>query len=247
MVTTEKHIEEMMIEAQSAADPSVRGEEVDLEDGVKGKMDVEHPGRVFVYDIRTGERSEVLAHPDYLRAQLLKTDRDPLSPHFGKRIFTTVKPTIEPFRGAALCPLHKDHRDSPRYRALGLRTCPKASLLNEREAQSHMELKHKREWGTIEAERKRMIEDEERELRRLNIESLSRAFAPQQTATPAAAPAAPVTPPAGAAISTATKSAPSPKIAVTTCQKCGAEITAKGTKGLHFARIHHMKVCPNRE
>ena len=232
MVTKEKHIEEMMLDAQSAADPSVRGEEVDLEDGVKGKMDVEHPGRVFVYDIRNGERSEVLAHPDYLRQQLLKTDREPSSPFFGRRIFTTVKPAIEPFRGISLCPLHKDHPDSANYRKLGLRTCPKANLLNEREAQSHMELKHKREWGTIEAERQRQIEAEERELRRLNIESLSRAFAvPAQPASaapeaPVSAAAASVTPPSGAAVR---------------CPDCNEEITAKNRGGINLKMKSHQR------
>ena len=232
-LVSEKHIEEMMLDAQVSTDPSVRGEEVDLEDGVKGKMDVEHPGRVFVYDQRDGERSEVLAHPDYLRAQLLKTDRDPASPHFGKRIFTTVKPLITPFRGVSLCPLHKDHPDSSAYRSLGLRPCRKSNLLNEREALSHLKLKHKREFETIESERQRKIQDEERELRRLNIESLSRAFGPAPKEVPEAAPA--ITP-TGAAFPVSVP-----------CPDCGIELTAKNRGGINLKMKAHRTKLHTKE
>lgn len=219
MVTSEKHIEEMMIEAQNAPDPSVKGEDVDLEGGVSGKMEVEHPGRVFVWDIRDGERSEVLAHPDYLRAQLQKTDNDANSPYYGKRIFTTVKPTIEPFRGISLCPLHKNHPDAKGYHALGLRACRKSNLVNENEAMRHMQLKHKREWETIEAERQRKIEEEERQLRRLNIESLSRAFGEKATAEPS----------------------PASTTASLDCPDCGETLTAKNRGGINLKMQAHKK------
>lgn len=254
MVTTEKHIEEMMLDAQAAADPSVRGEEVDLEDGVKGKMDVEHPGRVFVYDIRNGERSEVLAHPDYLRQQLLKTDREPSSPYFGRRIFTTVKPAIEPFRGKFLCPLHKDNPDAKNYFAMGLRPCAaaKSNLVNANEALNHMKKKHKNEWETIEAERQRQIEQEERELRRLNIESLSRAFAvPAQPApapeAPVSAAAASVTPPPGAAAAVSVgESAKHVRKGILTsvsvnCPQCSEVIVAKNRGGINLKMKSHQR------
>ena len=221
---TTKHIEELLLEAEDAIEDSDQPSAVDMGGGMSGTLTVETPGRVKVWDIETGEVSYVLSSPDYLRMQLQK-----VNPETGKRIFTTIKPAIEPFRGSELCPLHMDAPESVEYRRLGFPVCKKSNLRNPGEAERHMRLKHKDSFLMLESLRTRQIEEEERAVRHATIAAFTR---PQE---PVAAPKKPVQP---------QQSVEATDTFSQTCDACGEELFSK-PNGARVKMMHHKKVCPS--
>jgi hypothetical protein len=120
---------------------------------------VKSAGVVYIYDTRTGERSRT--NRNMLPTQLMKKRED------GSSVFTEYDPGITPVRGALKCMLHPDLRkDNPDYARWGLQTCPKANLSSPQEVKSHMRLRHKREWETIEDNRIEREKNEDRQLLR---------------------------------------------------------------------------------
>lgn len=112
-----------------------------------------------IYDLRTGGAS--LTSRNMLPAQLRKLGPD------GQRMFTHIKPAIEPTRGQHKCLLHADLRaEHPEYDQWGLPLCRKANLTSPLQVEQHMRHRHKIEWETIRAEREKREKEEERELQR---------------------------------------------------------------------------------
>lgn len=121
-------------------------------------------GYTYVYHTQTGERSVV--NRNMLPAQLRKVRDD------GKLAFTMAKPAVPPRRGSTLCLLHVDHPRRAEFDALGLPTCPKATLTSELQAEFHMQKKHKSSWAAIEKRREKSEKDEERELQRAFMQAV---------------------------------------------------------------------------
>ncbi len=73
----------------------------------------------------------------------------------GQRAFALKPPEDVPVRQKLLCWLHPDHPMREELDELGLTTatCRKANIPSEFEVQSHVQMKHKRTWATIEAHR----------------------------------------------------------------------------------------------
>ena len=200
---TTKNIEELMIDAEAAIEPGSDETDIDMGHGdLRGTLSIESAGWVKVWDMRTGEESKVLGHPDYLRRQLQKLD-----PGTGKRIFTTVKPSFKPFRGSALCPLHRDAPEFSEYQKRGYPVCRKSNLRNDAEAERHLRIKHSDTFLMMERTRQREIEEEERAVRQATIQ----AFNGKPVAAQPTVPASDWT---GA------------------CEVCGRVLTAKNKGGL---------------
>ena len=123
--------------------------------------EVTSAGWVRVWDVRTREASVV--NRNMLKAQLLKRD------DMGQLIFTTVEPKTPPDRGHLLCLLHPKNPDRAEMDRFGFVACPKANLRTAMDVRTHMQHRHKREWGAIEDDRKQKIEAEEREVRQAII------------------------------------------------------------------------------
>lgn len=115
-------------------------------------------GYVEVWDTRTRERSVV--NRNLLPTQLKKLRPDKT------RVFTTVKPTEPPARGALKCPLHPEGPHRTEYDVLGLPTCGKANLTSPYQVRRHMEKRHPTSWATLEEERVRVEREADRDLQR---------------------------------------------------------------------------------
>ena len=115
-------------------------------------------GRVFIYDTKTGERSEILV--TMLPQALRKKRADGLS------VFTDVKPDFEPVRGKLKCPLHPDGPNRKYYDTLGLPICMKSNITAPFHVMRHMKSRHKVEWGIIE-QAKKDVEEAKRKAERI--------------------------------------------------------------------------------
>ncbi len=120
-------------------------------------------GYVFIYDLRTGDRS--VTSRNLLHAQTTKLDSE------GHRMFTTVPPKAQPARQTYKCLLHPESETRSRYDELGFGTCRKANLRSPLDLELHMRHRHKTEWETIEKERKDKQAEEDRELQRAFIQA----------------------------------------------------------------------------
>ena len=179
-MTTEKMTVELIEEAEAAPEPgSFNRSQVIHSSSDAFPIDVqiaslESAGYVYVYDTADGERSVV--NRNMLEAQLSKLRPD------GTRFFTTVKPAFEPVRGTLKCLLHKDDPDRGQYDIWGFATCNKSNLVSEFQVNRHVQVRHRMEWQTIEAERERAEREEERNFQRQLLASFS-GQAPQTQAS----------------------------------------------------------------
>ena len=115
-------------------------------------------GYTYIYDTRTGDRS--MTNRNMLPAQLKKTRAD------GSRVFSVVKPAIEPVTGTILCLLHERAPDREQYAKLGFATCPKANLISQFHLERHMKKTHRLEWAAIEDARVKAEKAEDRAFQR---------------------------------------------------------------------------------
>ncbi|MDO8673042.1 MAG: hypothetical protein Q7O66_16665 [Dehalococcoidia bacterium] len=123
--------------------------------------DIKGAGIAYIWDTRTGERSRT--NKNMLPTQLTKRRED------GSLVFTQHDPGIVPLRGTLRCMLHADLREKhPEYDRWGLPLCPKANLASPQDVKSHMQMRHKREWATIEDDRIEREKAEDRQLQREN-------------------------------------------------------------------------------
>ena len=225
MVTKEKHIEELVLDAKKAAEEQVNTA------GMPGSVvNLQSAGFVYIWDSLTGEHS--IVNKNMLRNLLTRTRAD------GSRVFTTVQPPITPYRGKELCLLHGQHPDRPKWDKLGLSYCKpsdpqggKSNLRTPQDVKLHMQHRHKNDWNTIEAENRRQIEEEERQLRHLNLKILGGQFTPTAPAPAPVAQEAPVV--------------KAPKVVQAEvsgqCPKCSETLTGKGEFGLKTAMRWHDK------
>ena len=166
VVERDQMIEEMLRDAKLHELPSSLRDNPVI-DGVEGIPTVVHElkssGYVYVWDTKTFERVPILHYmvPIKMRQKYLD----------GTWRFTEVKPKQEPKQGKVKCLLHADNPDRAHYDELGLKACRKSNITNPFQLQMHMKKKHPQEMATIEAEKKEKEMQEERELRRLLLQT----------------------------------------------------------------------------
>jgi hypothetical protein len=162
----EKALQEQMNEALDAIEPGDKdGALVSgfKEHGVPAALSVETAGYVKVWNVETGDQSVV--NRNMLATQLNKRDEA------GGRAFTTdpVKVKGKPVIGTLTCLLHASHSDRSIHAALGFPVCKKSNLRTLLDVRTHMQARHKREWSSLEEERTRVTEAEERLVRQALI------------------------------------------------------------------------------
>ena len=123
-------------------------------------------GWVYIYDTRTHERS--ICNRNMLPDTLKKLRED------GSRAFTTRKPTEKAARGTLKCMLHPDGADRARYDTWGLPTCNKSNLSNPFEVSRHMQMRHKAEWATMQADQAQIEKAQEQAFRQALIQQATK-------------------------------------------------------------------------
>ena len=162
MGENKESVQEMLRDAEAAEEPGniKPGSIVGNTNGMTmTTSELSSAGWVYVYNVRTGDRSTV--NRNMLEQQLQKKFED------GTFAFSTRKPEgIEPVRGKIKCLLHKDDPNRKLYDQMGLPVCRKATIHALHDLRIHMEKRHRREWATIDGERKE--EERVKELEREN-------------------------------------------------------------------------------
>lgn len=125
---------------------------------------LESAGYLKIWDTKTGEVSTT--NLNMLETQLSKTRPD------GSRVFTTVNPHIEPYRGTIKCLLHPDDPDRALWDSMGLSTCIKDNFPNEYEKSRHMSRRHRSEWASIEERQRRAERDSDRDYQRSVVDAI---------------------------------------------------------------------------
>ena len=160
--TQAKLLEQLLMEADKAPAPSQGEEVVHRPDAALPlamvATDTVSAGYVYIYDTHTFERS--VTNRNMLLSHLKKVRPD------GSKVFTTVKPPMDPTRGTITCLLHADRPERARYAALGWAACPKSNLPSHFQLMQHMRHRHRVEWSTIEEERVRLEKEEDRAFQR---------------------------------------------------------------------------------
>ena len=174
-MTTEKTLEELLVEAEEINDPGglsagrmlhSGNDEVPMPMGVSS---LESGGYVYVYHTETGDRSRI--NSNMLAMQLTKTLEN------GVRAFTTEKPSFEPDQGGIKCLLHPDDPNRAHYDALGFATCSKQNIPSPYQLQLHMAGRHRLENATINEEAEREEKEEERECQRTLLQAAANGVA----------------------------------------------------------------------
>ncbi len=174
-MTTEKSLEELLIEAEEVNEPGGLTEGRVLHSGndavpmPMGVSSLEFGGHVYVYNTQTGDRYRI--NSNMLAMQLTKTLED------GRRAFTTEKPPFEPEKGTIKCMLHADDPNRAHYDALGFATCPKQYIPSQYQLQRHMASRHRMEYATIGEEAARAEREEEREFQRMLLQAAANGVA----------------------------------------------------------------------
>ena len=138
-------VHEMLRDAEQAEEPGNMkiGTPIGNANGIQmTATELRSAGYVYVYNVRTGDRSTV--NRNMLEQQLSKTFED------GTYAFTTRKPEgLEPSKGKIKCMLHADDPNREKYNSMGLPVCRKANIVASHDLRIHMEKRHRREWATI--------------------------------------------------------------------------------------------------
>ena len=119
-------------------------------------------GYVTLWDTRTYESCECLY---YMLPQVLRWRRPD-----GSYRFTNKDPGMLPKMGQVKCTLHPDDPNRAHYDELGLPTCTKSNMPNQRQLRMHMKSKHPQEWETLEQERVDRERQEDRALQKMILE-----------------------------------------------------------------------------
>ena len=153
-MTQEQSIHEMLRDAEVAEEPGDMkvGKVVGSSGGLTmTATELQSAGWVYVYNVRTGDRS--IVNRNMLEQQLQKTFDD------GTYAFSTKRPEgIIPARGNLKCLLHADDPNRDEYDRMGLPRCNKANLVAQLDLKMHMEKRHRREWASIDGQ----IQEDER-------------------------------------------------------------------------------------
>lgn len=141
-------VHEMLRDADAAPEPGnmSAGTVIGNANGMQmSATELRSAGYVYVFNVRTGDRSTV--NRNMLEQQLQKTFED------GTYAFSTKKPVgIEPARGKIKCLLHADDPNREKYSSMGLPVCRKSNIVASHDLRVHMEKRHRREWATINGE-----------------------------------------------------------------------------------------------
>ena len=174
-MTTEKSLEELLIDAEEVNEPGSLREGRLLHSGndevpmPMGVASLEFGGHVYVYHTQTGDRSRI--NSNMLAMQLTKTLED------GSRAFTTEKLPFEPAKGSIKCMLHPDDPNRAHYDSLGFATCQKQYIPSPYQLQLHMSGRHRLENATIAEEAERAEKEEEREFQRMLLQAAANGVA----------------------------------------------------------------------
>ena len=164
MTTDNRPVAELIAEAEAAPEPGnfdrrrvihSMSDEFPVDVTVAS---LESSGYVYIYDTETAERSITSQDRLTQKLQQLRSNKT--------RWFTTVKPAFAPHRGTLKCLLHPDDPDRRLYASWGFAECTKANLTTEFQVTRHVQVRHRMEWQTIEAERERAEREEERNFQR---------------------------------------------------------------------------------
>jgi len=168
-------IEEMIREAETAPEPGERPGFV-LADGVpvlgstgneKIHMvvdDIASAGYVRMWDTKTGRES--YTNRNMIETQAKKRDKN------GNPKWTFRDPGIRPPSGTLPCMLNEAHPRRHEFDALGLPTCPKATLFDEYQVILHMRHKHRAEMSMIEDRDAQAERKLDRELQRATLQAV---------------------------------------------------------------------------
>lgn len=160
-----KKTEQIVLEAESSEEAETRiGEEIKGGDTPMEVASVAAPGKVFIYDTKTGERSRI---PRYMLSRKLENVRND-----GSRVFTTEDPGVVMGGYQIKCYLHPDDPNRDHYDGLGFPVCRKANLRDPYNRELHMKKRHPQEWGAIQQEAETQKRDEDRELNRRLLNKL---------------------------------------------------------------------------
>jgi hypothetical protein len=159
----EKTIEEQIRDSETIPEDKleIEGTVEDVE--YMRPLEVLGPGKVYIYDTRTGEPS--ICSRNMLAHNLRKKRPD------GSIVFTTVMPKVKPKRGEYKCMLHADYPGRHKWEHLGLPYCKKSNLLNPFQVRRHMQKRHKMEWEAIQEEERREKEERQQKLQEAMIKS----------------------------------------------------------------------------
>jgi hypothetical protein len=161
MAENNESVQEMLRDAEVAEEPGNirRGSVVGSSNGMTmTATELSSAGWVYVYNVRTGDRS--IVNRNMLEQQLQKRFDD------GTFAFSTKKPEgVTRVKGKIKCLLHKDDPNRNRYDQMGLPYCIKANINTSHDLTVHMQKRHRREWASIDGERqeKEKIRERERE------------------------------------------------------------------------------------
>jgi len=158
-LTQEQSIHEQLRDAEAAQEPGNMQPGVVIGNNEGMTMtatELRSAGWVYVYNVRTGDRSTV--NRNMLEQQLQKKFDD------GTFAFSTKKPEgVEPQRGKIKCLLHKDDPNREVYIQMGLPECIKDNLNTNHDLTTHMQKRHRREWASIDGERQEEEKIKERD------------------------------------------------------------------------------------
>ncbi len=170
----EAEIQEMFLQADKATEPGATRKGEVLGETIEGNVaptrvvEVKSAGYATIYDTKTGEPSRT--NRNMLMTQLSKKRAD------GTRVFSTVRPDIQPFQGHCKCLLHADDPKRKHWDELGFAACIKANLRSPYEVKRHMMKRHKVEWETMEAERIEAERQDDKNFQRTLLTSLTSVF-----------------------------------------------------------------------
>jgi len=127
---------------------------------------------VKMYDRRDGTSSKikVYAGNDTINKTLSKTDPNPNSPTYGKRVFTSFSPEKRPdlfynirVPGIVPCLLNEHHPRYDEFKAMGYGPCPANKFINEQEAERHCKSAHLRFWPAFKEREERLERQTQRD------------------------------------------------------------------------------------
>lgn len=183
MTTNEAAIKEAMLDAAIAevVDGKASGEMViaaaqaDEASTTTFVTDRRNADTVTVYNQHDGTPSQILI--SMLSKQLRKRfPRDPSIPEalWGRRAFGVERPASAVEKPLLMCWLHKDHPKRDGLNAVGLsaRFCTKANIPSEMDVRMHVQRKHPQEFRIMNEADTRIREEEDRELRRREVEAM---------------------------------------------------------------------------
>ena len=138
-----------------------------MPNGVPGSVvsDLLSAGHTILYDTITREPSVVNHNMLFTQLEAKRDD--------GSLVFTRIKPSEPPWRGNFKCFLHKDQPDRAHYDRMGFKTCKKATMPNQYQADNHARNRHRDEWRAVEAERESRERKEDRDAQQAMIRAVS--------------------------------------------------------------------------